>query len=154
MSNNLKDAIAEAIVEQSSSIEANLTVEQKAALESKFNALPVEIRSAISTKYPALSTVGMYIVRQAVREANGKLASQQRPNWFSKLELNAASLKSGEDAIREYAERQLRELAEEIDSKESVTLLKKYKNTHDKTSKDAHIVQLCGIFGVNPSTLA
>ena len=154
MTTNLKDAITEATAELSANIEAQLTVEQKAALESKFNAMAPEVRSAIATKYPSLTTVGMYIVRQAVREANGKMASQQRPVWFSKLELNAASLKSSEAAIREYAEKQLRELAEEIDSKESTTLLKKYKNTHDRTSKDEHIKQLCGIFGVNPVSLA
>lgn len=154
MSNTMQDAITEAIAEQSTSVEMQLSVEQKAALESKFNALPVEVRSAIATKYPKLTTIAMYIVRQMVKEANGKLASQQRPLWFSKLELNAASLKSKETAISEYAEKQLRELAEEVDSKESTTLLKKYKNAHDLTSKDAGIVRLAGIFGVNPATLA
>lgn len=154
MSNNLKDAIEAAITEQTADVVAQLSVEQKAALESKFNALPDEVRSAIATRYPALSTVGMYIVRQAVREANGKMASQKRPQWFAKLELNAASLKSQEAAIKAYAEKQLRELAEEIDSKESTNLLKKYKNTHDLTSKDKHITELCGIFGVSASTLA
>ena len=151
---DLQNAITEVTAELSHNVEAQLSVEQKAALEAKFNALPIEVRSSVAAKYPQLTTVGMYIVRQMVKEANGKMASQQRPVWFSKLELNAASLKSNEPAIKEYAEKQLRELAEELDSKESSTLLKKYKNTHDKTSKDAHIIKLCGIFGVNPSTIA
>lgn len=154
MSNTMQNAVQDAVSELSSNVEAQLTVEQKAALESKFNALPPEVRSSVASKYPQLTVVGQYIVRQMVKEANGKMASQQRPIWFTKLELNAASLISKEPAISEYAEEQLRGLAEELDSKESVTLIKKYKNTHDMTSKDARIVRLAGIFGVNPTNIA
>jgi len=95
----------------------------------------------------------MYIVRQMVREANGKLASNKRPVWFNTITINVDSLKSGDNAVREYGEKKLRELAEEIDSKESTTLLKKYKNTKDLTSKSDIIVQLCGIFGISPDSL-
>lgn len=131
-----------------------LTAQQKAALESKYYALPEEVRSAIDSRYPTLPTCGKYIARQITKESNGKLASIKRPEWYSKLQREAVSLKSDNKEIRGYAEKQLRDLAEELDSKESVALLKKYKNTHDLTSKDAHIVQLCGIFGVSPANLA
>jgi hypothetical protein len=147
-------AITEAVQASTTNIVAALTIEQQAALESKFNALPEEVRSSYAVKYASMSTVQMYIVRQMVREANGKLASNNRPKWYAQLELNAASLKSKEVAIASYAEKQLRELAESIDSKESTTLLKKYKTAHDTTSKDEHVKQLCGIFGVNPQTIA
>jgi len=152
LANQLKDAVKESI--PSNNVLDMLSVEQRGAIESKFNALPQEVRSAVAAKYPTLTTVGWYVIRQMVKEANSKLASNMRPIWFQKLQLNATSLKSGEPAIREYAHKQLVELAEELDSKESVTLLKKYKNTHDMTTKDAHIVQLAGIFGVSPSNLA
>jgi hypothetical protein len=131
-----------------------LSIEQRAALESKFMALPIEVRSDAATKYAGLTFAEMYVVRQMVKEANGKLASNNRGIWYSKLELNAASLKSGEEAIRKHAERELRTLAEELDSKESVTLLKKYKNSKDTTTKDAFIIQLAGIFGVSATNLA
>jgi hypothetical protein len=131
-----------------------LTAQQKAALESKYYALPEEVRSSTDAKYPTLPTVGRYIARQIVKEANGKLASIKRPEWYSRLNREAASLKSDNKEIRGYAEKQLRDLAEELDSKESATLLKKYKTAHDLTSKDAHVVQLCGIFGVSPANLA
>ena len=116
--------------------------------------LAPEVRSAVASKYPAVSTVGLYVIRQMVKEANNAMASKMRPQWYNTLTLNAASIKSGEAAIREYAEKQLLALAEEIDSKESVTLLKKYKNAHDLTSKDQHIVKLAGIFRVNPVSLS
>ena len=154
MQNALANAVSEAITEQTADVLAQLTVEQKAALESKWNTLAPEVRSSVATKYPALTTVGLYVVRQMVKEANNAMASKMRPQWFNTLTLNAASLKSGEAAIREYAEKQLRELADSIDSKESTTLLKKYKQHKDATSKDAHIVQLAGIFGVNPVSLS
>jgi hypothetical protein len=150
----LAEGIKEALHEMSSDVLSKLSVEQQAALESKFMALDVDIRSAIASKYPGMTFAGMYLVRQAVKEANGKLASQKRPIWFAKLGMEASALKSGEKTIREYAEKQLRELAEELDGKESATLLKKYKASKDTTSKDAHIIQLCGIFGVNPATIA
>ncbi len=152
--NQLKPAIEEALKTLSADVVSKLTVEQQAALEGKWNMLPVEVRSSIAAKYPAMSTVAMYIVRQSVKESNSAMASKLRPQWYSNLTLNAASIKSGEAAIREYGEKQLRTLAESLDSKESVTLLKKYKTAHDTTSKDAHIVQLCGIFGVSPASLS
>jgi hypothetical protein len=156
MPDTMKQAITDAVTEitPSKDLLSNLTVEQRGAIESKFNALPLEVRSAYAAKYPGLTVVGWYILRQVIKEANGKLASQMRPIWFQRLNLNAVSLKSGEKAIRDYAENQLRDLAESLDSKESATLLKKYKNTNDMTTKDAHIVQLAGIFGVSPATLA
>jgi hypothetical protein len=154
MSNNIKEAIESAITEQTADVLAHLSVEQKAALESKFNMLAPEVRSSVASKYPAMSTVGLYVIRQMVKESNNAMASKLRPQWYNTLTLNAASLKSGEAAIRDYAEKMLKELADSIDSKESVTLLKKYKQSKDTTSKDAHIVQLAGIFGVNPVALS
>jgi len=154
--NNMKQAIEEAVVEStpSKNVTEFLSVEQRAALEAKFLTLPIEVRSAASMKYGAnLGNVALYIIRQAVKEANGKLASQHRPIWYNTLLTNAASLNSGSEEIRKWAEKQLRELAEELDSKESATLLKKYKNSKDMTSKDSHIIQLCGIFGVETATL-
>ena len=154
MANTITEAITDAVVGQVADVLAHLSVEQKAALESKFNMLAPEVRSAVASKYPAVSTVGLYVIRQMVKEANNAMASKMRPQWYNTLTLNAASIKSGEQAIREYAEKQLLALAEEIDSKESVTLLKKYKNAHDLTSKDQHVVKLAGIFGVNPVSLS
>lgn len=154
MPNTMKQAITDAIAEMSTDVVLQLSVEQQAALEAKFNALPEEVRSNTNAKYPQLSVTARYIVRQMVKEANGKLASQMRPKWYSNLELNAASLKSAEPAIKDYATKQLASLADEFDSKESASLLKKYKSTKDLTSKDAHIIELCGIFGISPSTIA
>ena len=154
LSNDLKVAISEALIEQTADVLAHLSVEQKAALESKFNQLAPEVRSAVASKYPAVSTVGLYVIRQMVKEANNAMASKMRPQWYNTLTLNAASLKSKEAAISEYAEKQLSELADSIDSKESTTLLKKYKQSQDTTSKDPHIIKLAGIFGVNPATLS
>lgn len=142
------DAVSEAIAEQTADVISKLSTEQQAALESKFIALPDEVRSSIAAKYPAMTFVGMYIVRQMIKEANGRLASQKKPVWYAKLESGAARLK------RTGTDMELRELCEEFDSKIAIDLLKKYKTAHDTTSKDAHIVQLCGIFGVNPATLA
>src|SRR5882672_1413541 len=116
-SNTMRAAISEAIAEQVTGTESKgsklvdrISTEQRAALESKFNVLALEIRSAIASKYPGLSTVEMYMLRQMVKEANGKLASNRRPVWYNILTLNAASLKSGEESIRKYAETQLRNL--------------------------------------------
>jgi hypothetical protein len=150
----MKVAVQEAVSELSHDVLAQLSVEQLAALESKFMTLPIEVRSACTSKYPQLSFAGAYIARQAVKEANGKLASQKRPGWYIILDTNARSLSSSEQAIREYSERMLRDLAESIDGKEATMLLKKYKTAHDTTTKDAHIMQLCGIFGVSPTAIA
>jgi hypothetical protein len=149
----LKDQL-QSVVEAQHTILDVLTVQQKAALESKYYALPEEVRSAIDSRYPTLPTVGKYIARQIVREANSRMASIKRPEWYGRLLREAASLRSENKEIRGWAEKQLRELAEELDSKESVTLLKKYKVAQDTNSKDAHIVMLCGIFGVSPANLA
>ena len=89
MSNTMKDAVSEAMQELSHDVLAQLSVEQLAALESKFMALPIEVRSACTSKYPNLSFAGAYIVRQAVKEANGRLASQKRPGWYIVLDTNA-----------------------------------------------------------------
>lgn len=153
MANSIEKAITAAVIEvtPSKDVLSHLSVEQRAALESKFLLLPIEVRSAVALKYGSqYSNAALYIIRQAVKEANGKLASNHRPVWYNTLITNAASLQSGNEEIRNWAEKQLRNLAEELDSKESATLLKKYKNSKDLTTKDAHIVQLCGIFGVEP----
>lgn len=131
-----------------------LTTEQQAALESKYMALPIEVRSATAAKYTGLNTVSQYIVRQMVREANGKLASNKRPVWYAKLVMYANTLHSDNVDIVKDSERVLRDLAEELDSKESLVLIKKFKNSTDRTSKDALIVKLCGIFGVNAANVA
>lgn len=146
----LQDAIGEAMTD----VLSVLSAQQKAALEAKYYTLPEEVRSSTDSKFPTLTVCGRYVARQIIKEANGKLASIKRPEWYSKLVLNAASLKSNEEAISKYAESQLRDLAESIDSKESMTLLKKYKNANDLTSKDAHIVKLAGIFGVSSNNLS
>jgi hypothetical protein len=152
----MKAAISEAITDMRrvDQIVNALSVEQRAALEGKYLTLPIEVRSTTASKYPDLDTCSQYIVRQMVKEANGRLASQKRPVWYLKLNTEAESLKSGNKEIRGFAEDQLRNLAEDLDSKESTVLLKKYKNAHDLTSKDAFIMQLCGIFGVSPQNLA
>jgi len=110
----MRAAISEAIAEQVTGTESKgsklvdrISTEQRAALESKFNVLALEIRSAIASKYPGLSTVEMYMLRQMVKEANGKLASNRRPVWYNILTLNAASLKSGEESIRKYQSRSI-----------------------------------------------
>ena len=150
----LKDQLTAVVAEQTKSVLNMLTVEQQAALESKLLTLPIEVRSSLAAKYPNLSNVEAYIVRQMVREANGKLASNKRPVWYSILKSNADSVQSTNKDVAGWARTQLMNLAEEIDSKESIGLLKKYKASKDTTSKDAHIVQLCGIFGVSPANLA
>ena len=149
----LKDQLTTVVTEQTASVMAQLNVEQQAALESKLLALPIEVRSAMASKYPNLSNVEAYIVRQMVREANGRMASQKRPIWYATLKTNAESLRSDNKDVKAYSEKSLRDLAEDLDTKESVGLLKKYKQSKDTTSKDAHIVQLCGIFGVSPANL-
>ena len=150
----LKDQLTAVVAEQTKSVITMLTVEQQAALEAKLLALPIEVRSAMASKYPNLNNVEAYIVRQMVREANGRLASQKRPVWYSILKTNSDSLRSQNKDVAGWAEAQLRNLAEEIDTKESINLLKKYKVAQDTNSKDAHIVKLCGIFGVSPANLA
>jgi hypothetical protein len=150
----LKDQLTAVVAEQTHSVIAMLTVEQQAALEAKLLALPIEVRSSLAAKYPTLSNVEAYIIRQMVREANGRLASNKRPVWYSILKTNADSLRSSNKDVATWAETQLRNLAEEIDTKESINLLKKYKVSQDTNSKDAHIVKLCGIFGVSPANLA
>jgi hypothetical protein len=138
------------VIDESHDILSALTAQQRAALEAKYYLLPEEVRSAIDSKYPNLPTAAKYIARQSVKEANGKLASLKRPEWYNKLLIAASSMKNGDKT----AEKTLREFAEELDTKESVNLLKKYKTAHDMTSKDAHIIQLAGIFGVSPANLA
>ena len=119
----MQDAVSEAMQELSHDVLAQLSVEQLAALESKFMVLPIEVRSACTSKYPNLSFAGAYIARQAVKEANGRLASQKRPGWYTLLDTHARSLRSGQASIREYSERMLRDLAESIDGKEAIALL-------------------------------
>lgn len=156
MSQTIAAALTDAVKEitPSNDVLTVLSAEQRGALEQKFLALPIEVRSSYASKHPQMSVAAMYILRQMVKESNGKLASVKRPVWFGILQIEAQNLRSTEESIRKYGERKLRDLAEQLDSKESATLLKKYKNTHDMTTKDAHIVQLAGIFGVSPATLA
>lgn len=149
----LANELQKAVVELSTNVIEHLDAEQRAALESKFNALPDEVRSASAVKYPNMTIVGMYIVRQMVKEANGKLASNRRPIWYLELKTNAKSLKSGDEAVRAYGQRKLEELADSIDSKESTTLLKKYKVETDQTTASTEIQALCSIFGISPATL-
>src|SRR5690349_16206731 len=97
----IQNAISEAVVsENSQSILERLSTEQRAALESKFNALPIEVRSTMASKYQGFPTVLLYIMRQVVREANSKLASNQRPVWYNLLLVNAPALKSGDKTVR------------------------------------------------------
>lgn len=145
----LQDAVSEAFTD----VLSVLSAQQKAALEAKYYQLPVEVRSAADTKYPMLTTCGRYIARQIIREANGKLASIKRPEWEGKLKLFAIGLLSSNENDRKNAEHTLRDLAETIDSKESVTILRKYRRGSNRTTQDAHIVQLAGIFGVEASNL-
>lgn len=155
--NQMTDALNNAGLEIKASTTQNildvLSVEQRAALEQKFLALDADVRFAASEKYPKFGTVALYAIRQLVKESNGKLASNKRPVWYNRLSAEVSSLQSGEEAIRKYAERKLRDLAEEIDEKESVSLIKKYKQQHDLTSETAVIKQLCGIFGISPMTV-
>lgn len=150
----IKRAVEESIAEQTTSVLVHLTVEQKAALESKYNALPEEVRSSFNSKYPQCTIVERYIVRQMSKEANGKLASNLRPGWYQTLVNHAAGLLSGNEEIRKYSESALVNLADQLDAKESTTLVKKYKNQKDMTTKDAHIIQLAGIFGISAANLA
>jgi hypothetical protein len=150
----LSNIVTETISAQTSSVIAQLSVEQQAALESKLLTLPIEVRSSLAAKYPALSNVEAYIVRQMVKESNGKLASNKRPIWYSILNTNAASIGSTNKDVAAWAKKQLMELAEELDTKESIGLLRKYKVSKDTNSKDPHIIMLCGIFGVSSANLA
>ena len=149
----LQSAVAEAITEQTTSLLEHLSVEQQSALESKFNTLAQETRSEYNAKYPQLSVVARYVVRQMTKEANSKLASNLRPEWFRELGTQAAGLRSGNEEIRKYSEQRLVVLAVTFDTKEAISLLKKYKNSKDMTSENEHIKQLCGIFEVSSSNL-
>jgi len=69
----LQEELAEMVAAQTGDVIAQLSSEQCAALEAKFLVLPIEVRAAMAAKYPALSNIGRYIVRQMVREANSQL---------------------------------------------------------------------------------
>jgi hypothetical protein len=133
---------------------STLDVPMRAALESKFNALPQEVRNSIAANYPTVSSnIERYCLRQMVREANGKLASQKRPGWYALLLQWAPALNSLNETVKTQATKELQNLNEQFDSKEATALLKKYKNNQDTTTADPHIITVCGIFGVIPANL-
>lgn len=156
MSNTMQNAIEDAVQSQVAAklgIMDCITPAMRAALEAKFNALPIEVRSFVSNEYKGLSVAELYIVRQMRKEANAKLASNDRPVWYNTLSTWAPSLLSSDKTVKEHAEKQLRTLAESLDSKESATLVKKYKQQTDRTSNDSLVKQLCGIFGIETATI-
>jgi hypothetical protein len=133
---------------------SSLDVPMRAALEAKFNALPQEVRASIALAYPSVaSNIERYALRQMVREANGKLASQKRPGWYALLLQWAPALNSLNETVKAQAAKELAALNEQFDGKEAVTLLKKYKQAQDTTTSDPHIITVCGIFGVLPANL-
>lgn len=142
-----------ALTALSNTVEALLDFQQKGALEQKYNALAPEIRETADKKFPQLSVAGRYIIRQMVKEANNKLASTKRPAWYLSLKTNAMSYASADKAVSEWGLKGLRDLSEEIDSKEATTLIKKYKNESDQTSESKNIKNLCEVFEVNAASL-
>lgn len=135
-----------------------IEAEQRGALELKFLALAPESQSTMNVTFPQLKTYERYVVRQLRKEANGKLASNKRPEWQNTVNNNAAWLLSADDSLQKTGRNALLHLAEEIDAKESATCLKKYLVKYllsgsQRTKDDKHIVELCGIFGIDPSTL-
>lgn len=135
-----------------------IRAEQRGALEQKFLALPQEVRSVSATTFPQLKPYEMYIIRQVRREANSKLASNKRPEWQNTVNNNAAWMLSSDETVQKTGKTALMHLAEELDSKESAGLLKKYLLKYlmsgaGRTKEDKHILELCGIFGISPDTL-
>lgn len=149
----LADAVNEASVTLKVNLIQNLSVEQRSALEQKFLSLPQEVRLTVSEKFPSLDNTERYILRQMIKEANNKLASNLRPGWYSTLQQRAKDLLSSSEEVRKYAGKKLAELAEEFDSKEAATLIKKYKNQSDRTTEDEHIIQVCNIFGLESKSI-
>ena len=137
---------------ENSSILSNLEIPMRAALEAKWNALPQEVR--IASVFPNItSCVERYILRQMVREANGKLASQKRPGWDARILQWAPALNSLSETVKAQAILELRKVSEEFDSKEAVARIKKYKIGQDTTSTDPHILEVCKVFGIDASNL-
>ena len=132
-----------------------LDAAQRAALEQKFNALAPEIRVTVAKAYPNVKTAAeRYILRQIIREANGKLASVKRPGWYALLlQWGPVLNHSLNGDSREIAVSELRKIGEQFDAKEATNLLKKFKNAQDVTSSTPYIVELCGIFGVDAANL-
>jgi len=152
LQSNLDASILKIMELENNSILANLDIPMRAALEAKWNALPQEVR--IASVYPNVTTcVERYILRQMVREANGKLASQKRPGWDAIILQWAPALNSVNEAVKTEAQNKLRELAEQFDSKEATARIKKYKVGQDTTSTDPHIVEVCKLFGIDAVNL-
>ena len=132
-----------------------LTQEQKGALELKYAALPSEVQQVTAAKYPAITNpVMLYVIRQMVKEANGKLASSLRPGWITSIRLNIPALTSSNAASKSESERRLSAIADEMpDVKEAIKCLKSVKIQLDRTSQDAGIVAACKLFDVSASSL-
>ena len=133
-----------------------LTLEQLAALETKYNQVDQDARLVADKKYSELKTVAeRYIVRRMVKEANSALASKLRPGWYSTLLMWGPSFQhlSADNPNKKLGIEKLKELSEQFDSKEATTLLKKFKNAQDVTSETPWIKELCAVFGVDARNL-
>jgi hypothetical protein len=131
-----------------------LDIPMRAALEQKFNALAPETRDRIAKDFPTItSNVERYALRQMIREANGRLASQKRPGWFGTIQQWGPSLESLNETTKTQAATELQKLSEQFDAKEAATLLKKYKVARDMTTESGHIKDICLVFGILPASL-
>lgn len=156
MSNNtMSEQLVEAGLGQKSSVTDFLTSEQSGALEMKYASLAPEIQHYMQEQYPTVtSPVTLYLIRQAVKEANSKLASNLRPGWITSVRLNVPALVSTDTTSKTEAFRRLRQIADELpDTKEAIKVLKSVKVQLDKSSTDESIVKVCEIFGINPSSI-
>lgn len=149
------EAVKNVIASETTSIMAQLSTEQRGALEAKFMLLPIEVRSMLVAKFPAMDFATVYAVRQLTKEANSRLASEQRPLWLRKLATYGEVLRLAPQD--KHAETELRDLAESIDGAESKKILKAYTiqfvMRYNKTKNDPHIQTLCGIFGISNANL-
>lgn len=133
-----------------------LTPEQLNALVTKFNVLDEDVRKATTEKYFELSSAAeRYIVRRMVKEANAVMASALRPKWTGTLIQWGPSFKnlSPDNKDRVIGVQRLKELREEIDEKEAITLMKKYKNSQDVTSETPWIKDMCSALGFDSKLL-
>lgn len=130
-----------------------LPVDIRTALEQKYMALPEDSRKTCERNYPQLFSYERYTVRQMIKEGNSKLSSNKKPGWQATLARYADNINSVVPEIRKDGEQNLLKLAEELDIKDAVYILKRYKIAKDKTSEDAHILALCKIFNISNSLL-
>lgn len=133
-----------------------LTPEQLNALVTKYNLLDEDARKVATEKYFELSSVAeRYIVRRMVREANAVMASALRPKWTGTLIQWGPSFKnlSPDNKDRVLGVQRLKELREEIDEKEAITLMRKYKNSMDVTSETPWIKDMCTVLGFDSKLL-